>query len=79
MFCILILLGDAVVLTEVEFGWAMKDFKPTALRDVALMVPGSLGWSDIGGLHDVRKVLEQTLLWPIKVITVKTYKICDLN
>lgn len=60
------ILGDTVILTENEFCWALKDFKPSALRDISLMAPGSLGWADIGGLLDVRKMLERTLLWPFK-------------
>jgi len=32
-----------------------------------VLKPGELTWSDVGGLHDVRAVLQQTLLWPTKV------------
>jgi SpoVK/Ycf46/Vps4 family AAA+-type ATPase len=59
---------QTVELTESEFHWALDGFTPSALRNIPLLPPGGLTWADVGGLHDVRKVLEQTLLWPAKVV-----------
>ena len=47
---------------------AFEKFTPSTLHNVPILKPGELTWSDIGGLHDVRAVMQQTLLWPTKVI-----------
>jgi SpoVK/Ycf46/Vps4 family AAA+-type ATPase len=60
--------GTQVVLGESEFVWALEDFTPSSLRSLSLLPPGDLTWADVGGLHDVRTVLEQTFLWPVKVM-----------
>lgn len=54
-------------LTEHHFLSAFEKFIPSTLHNVPILKPGELTWSDVGGLHDVRAVLEQTLLWPTKV------------
>ena len=46
---------------------AFEKFTPSTLHNVPILKPGELTWSDIGGLHDIRKVMQQTLLWPTKV------------
>jgi len=54
-------------LSEHHFHSAFEKFTPSTLHNVPILKPGDLTWSDIGGLHDVRAVLQQTLLWPTKV------------
>lgn len=48
-----------------DFTKAAEDFKPRSLREVKLQT-SSVAWSDIGGLHETRRVLRETLEWPTK-------------
>ena len=45
----------------------MDGFVPAALHDVPLHHVGSTSWHDVGGLHEVRQALVETLQWPAKV------------
>ncbi|KAF5386195.1 hypothetical protein D9615_002287 [Tricholomella constricta] len=53
------------VLSSADFTAAQVDFTPLSLRDVKLQ-KSDVAWSDIGGLHETRKVLRETLEWPTK-------------
>ena len=44
---------------------ALKEIQPSALREVLVEVP-NVRWSDIGGLENVKKQLEQAVEWPLK-------------
>lgn len=50
-----------------DFNKALDGFSPASLRGIQLHKPSQQTWLDVGGLHDVRKSLEETLLWPTKV------------
>lgn len=52
-------------LSSADFTLALANFVPHALRDVKLY-KSEVVWSDIGGLHDVRRTLRETLEWPVK-------------
>jgi len=68
--CFLYLAGDSTAclsLSGQHFLSAFEKFTPSTLHNVPILKPGDLSWSDVGGLHDIRAVLEQTLLWPTKV------------
>ncbi|KAG5651083.1 hypothetical protein H0H81_009955 [Sphagnurus paluster] len=52
-------------LSAADFTAAQVDFTPSSLRDVKLQ-KSDVSWSDIGGLHETRKVLRETLEWPTK-------------
>ncbi|GJJ08536.1 hypothetical protein Clacol_002754 [Clathrus columnatus] len=56
-----------VTLTQEDFETARKDLIPLSLRNVELKRSEVL-WSDIGGLHDTRRVLRETLEWPTKLL-----------
>ena len=62
-----ICIGSSDQIAEEDFVTALKGFKPAALRGVALHSAGDLGWSDVGGLANVKDALMETLLWPTKV------------
>ncbi|KAF8070403.1 P-loop containing nucleoside triphosphate hydrolase protein [Lyophyllum atratum] len=53
------------ILSSADFAAAQVDFTPLSLRDVKLQ-KSDVAWSDIGGLHETRKVLRETLEWPTK-------------
>ncbi|GAA5945061.1 hypothetical protein JCM3775_004275 [Rhodotorula graminis] len=54
-----------LVLTADDFTSAQQGFVPLSLRDVKLQ-KSDVAWADIGGLHDARKTLRETLEWPTK-------------
>ncbi|BGP44588.1 Peroxisome biosynthesis protein pex1 [Rhodotorula kratochvilovae] len=55
----------ALVLTAEDFASAQRGFVPLSLRDVKLQ-KSDVAWADIGGLHEARKTLRETLEWPTK-------------
>ena len=48
-----------------DFLEALKEVEPSAIREVFTEVP-DVKWSDIGGLEDVKEILQQTIEWPLK-------------
>ncbi|XP_053323032.1 peroxisomal ATPase PEX1 isoform X2 [Spea bombifrons] len=53
-------------LSTSDFQKALKGFTPLSLRNAHLHKPKSQGWSAVGGLHDVRQVLKDTIELPAK-------------
>ncbi|XP_063308514.1 peroxisomal ATPase PEX1 isoform X1 [Pelobates fuscus] len=49
-----------------NFTDALKGFTPLSLRKAHLHKPKSQGWSMVGGLHDVRQTLKDTIELPAK-------------
>eukprot|EP00118_Oscarella_pearsei_P004159 m.17300 g.17300 ORF g.17300 m.17300 type:complete len:1388 (+) comp27429_c0_seq1:263-4426(+) len=60
------LFGNRKPLTYREFGEEIDSCQPSSLRSVPLHTPGDLGWSDVGGLDEVKSILVETLEWPSK-------------
>ncbi|KAK4686120.1 peroxin-1, partial [Tremellales sp. Uapishka_1] len=52
-------------LSPADFALAQAAFTPMSLRGVTLQ-KSEVKWSDIGGLHETRRVLRETLEWPTK-------------
>ena len=48
-----------------DFNNAFREVEPSATREVFVEKP-NVGWKDIGGLHQIRKKLRQTIEWPLK-------------
>ncbi len=57
-------LEDLRVETE-DFESALAQTRPSALRETLISVP-DCGWSDIGGLEDVKKRLQETVELPLR-------------
>ncbi|GAA5897416.1 hypothetical protein JCM6882_001881 [Rhodosporidiobolus microsporus] len=57
--------GEPLALTPSDFTAAQSGFVPLSLRDVKLQ-KSDVQWADIGGLHEARKTLRETLEWPTK-------------
>ena len=51
--------------TDDDFQTARNEVAPSALREVAVEVP-DIGWSDVGGLEDARRLLVETVEWPLR-------------
>ncbi|XP_056374995.1 peroxisomal ATPase PEX1 isoform X2 [Hyla sarda] len=56
---------DLVLLTS-DFQKALKGFTPMSLKNANLHKPKDQGWNMVGGLHDVRQVLKDTIELPAK-------------
>ena len=51
--------------TSDDFMEAFKEVEPSAIREVFTEVP-DVKWSDVGGLNEVKRVLKETIEWPLK-------------
>ncbi|MGI0086987.1 MAG: CDC48 family AAA ATPase [Nitrosotalea sp.] len=54
-----------IVITENDFKDALKEVKPSALREVLVQVP-NVTWEDIGGLESLKNELYEAVEWPLK-------------
>ncbi|XP_032159901.1 peroxisome biogenesis factor 1 isoform X1 [Mustela erminea] len=57
---------EELALTTLDFQKALQGFIPASLRNVNLHKPRDLGWDKIGGLHEVRQILMDTIQLPAK-------------
>ncbi len=60
---------EKIQVTMQDFMEALRTIEPSALREVFVEVP-DVGWEDIGGLHDAKKVLQEAIEWPLKYQSV---------
>lgn len=51
--------------TKDDFGLALNDITPSAMREVYIETP-DVHWSDIGGLDTAKKELQEAVEWPMK-------------
>lgn len=56
---------DKLIVTMKDFEDALKDVMPSAMREVYLETP-DVHWSDIGGLENVKRELQEAVEWPLK-------------
>jgi transitional endoplasmic reticulum ATPase len=56
---------DRLIVTGDDFEKALKDITPSAMREVYLETP-DVKWSEIGGLGDVKRELQEAVEWPLK-------------
>lgn len=59
--------SEDIAVTTDHFEKALKNTCILSLQNVNLHSPGSKSFSDIGGLHDVKKILVESLMWPAQV------------
>ena len=55
----------ALQVTANDFMEALKEVEPSAIREVFTEIP-DVKWSDVGGLTEVKRVLKETIEWPLK-------------
>jgi len=48
-----------------DFMEALKEVEPSAIREVFTEI-SDVKWEDVGGLNNVKKVLKETIEWPLK-------------
>ncbi|MDO7726938.1 MAG: AAA family ATPase, partial [Nitrosopumilus sp.] len=54
-----------IEITSNDFQEALKEVKPSALREVQVQVP-DVSWDDVGGLDELKDELREAVEWPIK-------------
>ena len=54
-----------VVISEGDLKKGIELTKPSAMKEISLEVP-CVRWAEIGGVKDIRKKLEQMVIWPFK-------------
>lgn len=61
-----------VVLREEDIEAALKDVRPTAMREIFLEPP-KVRWSDIGGQEEVKQRLREAVEWPLTVCIILAF------
>ncbi len=54
-----------IQITSEDFRDALKEVKPSALREVQVQIP-NVSWDDVGGLAELKEELREAVEWPIK-------------
>jgi transitional endoplasmic reticulum ATPase len=54
-----------IVITDEDFKDALKEVRPSALREVLVQVP-NVSWEDVGGLESLKEELHEAVEWPLK-------------
>ena len=54
-----------LIITEQDFKDALKEVRPSALREVLVQVP-NVTWEDVGGLEQLKEELHEAVEWPLK-------------
>ena len=56
---------EKLMVTQEDFLEALKDVRPSAMREVLVEIP-DVSWEDIGGLEEVKGKLQEAVEWPLK-------------
>ena len=54
-----------IKITSDDFKDALKEVRPSALREVQVQIP-NVNWDDVGGLDELKEELQEAVEWPIK-------------
>jgi transitional endoplasmic reticulum ATPase len=54
-----------IKITGEDFLDALKEVRPSALREVQVQIP-NVSWDDVGGLAELKEELKEAIEWPIK-------------
>jgi len=54
-----------IEITSDDFREALKEVRPSALREVQVQIP-DVNWDDVGGLEELKDELREAIEWPIK-------------
>ncbi|PIW31717.1 MAG: AAA family ATPase [Nitrosopumilales archaeon CG15_BIG_FIL_POST_REV_8_21_14_020_37_12] len=54
-----------IQITSDDFRDALKEVRPSALREVQVQIP-NVSWDDVGGLDELKEELREAIEWPIK-------------
>ncbi|MFP4655212.1 MAG: CDC48 family AAA ATPase [Methanohalobium sp.] len=56
---------EQIQVTKVDFDNALKDVRPSAMREIMIEIP-NVTWEDVGGLGEVKELLKEAVEWPLK-------------
>lgn len=56
---------DKLVVTAGDFNNALREIKPSAMREIMIETP-NVSWQDIGGMENVKELLKEAVEWPLK-------------
>jgi transitional endoplasmic reticulum ATPase len=56
---------DSLVVREDDFENALKNVRPSAMREVLVETP-NVSWEDVGGLDSIKQNLKEAVEWPMK-------------
>jgi len=56
---------NRIIVTSDDFKVALREMQPSSLREVLVERP-NVRWSDIGGLADAKRALQEAVEWPLK-------------
>jgi transitional endoplasmic reticulum ATPase len=54
-----------IIITNEDFREALKEVRPSALREVLVQTP-NVTWDDVGGLDSLKEELREAIEWPMK-------------
>jgi len=54
-----------IEITDEDFREALKEVRPSALREVYVHIP-NVSWNDVGGLEELKQELREAVEWPLK-------------
>ncbi len=54
-----------IKITSEDFTDALKEVRPSALREVLVQIP-NISWDDVGGLDKLKEELREAIEWPLK-------------
>ncbi|MDH3360930.1 MAG: CDC48 family AAA ATPase [Nitrosopumilus sp.] len=54
-----------IKITGEDFADALKEVRPSALREVLVQIP-NVSWDDVGGLDKLKEELREAIEWPLK-------------
>ncbi len=54
-----------IMVTGGDFRDALKEVRPSALREVLVQIP-NITWDDVGGLEGLKAELQESIEWPLK-------------
>jgi len=54
-----------IQITSEDFREALKEVRPSALREVQVQIP-NVSWDDVGGLTELKEELREAVEWPLK-------------
>jgi len=54
-----------IKITSDDFRDALKEVRPSALREVQVQIP-NVSWDEVGGLEELKEELREAIEWPIK-------------
>ncbi|MHA2298229.1 MAG: AAA family ATPase [Candidatus Hodarchaeales archaeon] len=59
-------LKKKLIINQEDFDEAIKQIQPSTLRDVALIEAPNVKWEDIGGLEEIKNLVQENIEWPLK-------------